>query len=180
MNRVNKKIATHKDPILVQLKATEKQIQKVTSNIEKYLTLFEKGDFSSTVVKKKIEAFENERSEHLERKKDLEQELSKPTIQEVSFDQVQQVLSQFSLLLPKVEPEKQKELLYTIVNKITVNQATKPRGNRTIKEIELFFDLSPKKNLCLLMIRLSVTAASTNLRERIKFLSGAKARSVHL
>lgn len=55
-----------------------------------------------------------------------ESELSKPTIKEVSFEQVYTILQGFSKFISKVAPEKQKDLLHSIINKITVNAGNKP------------------------------------------------------
>ncbi|MGX4588440.1 hypothetical protein [Paenibacillus chitinolyticus] len=40
-----------------------------------------------------------------------------------------------------VEPVKQKDLLHSIINKVTVNLGNNP-GERSVKDIELFFDAS--------------------------------------
>lgn len=75
-------------------------------------------------------------------------ELNKPTINEISIEQVQNIMNAFSKILPKVEPEKQKDLLHTIINKITVNEGNSPT-ERSVKDIELFFDASPKSDFVL-------------------------------
>lgn len=71
----------------------------------------------------------------------MEYELNKPTIKEISLEQLQYVLSTFSKVLPQVTPEKQKDLLHTIINKITVNEGYSP-AERSVKDIESYFDAS--------------------------------------
>ena len=58
------------------------------------------------------------------------------------------VLSTFSKILPNIEAEKQKDLLHTIINKITVNEGDSP-DERSVKDIELFFDASAKVDFVL-------------------------------
>lgn len=65
-----------------------------------------------------------------------------------SFEQVHGILSTFSKVLPKVDAEKQKDLLHTIINKINVNEGDLP-DERSVKDIELFFDASIKNNYVL-------------------------------
>lgn len=77
-----------------------------------------------------------------------ESELSKPTIKEVSFEQVYTILQGFSKFISKVAPEKQKDLLHSIINKITVNAGNKP-DERSVKDIELFFDASFREDFVL-------------------------------
>ena len=91
---------------------------------------------------------ENERKRLIEQKKDTEYELNRPSIKEVSFEQVHQVLKGFSTVITKVEPVKQKDLLHSIINKITVNLGNNP-DERSVKDIELFFDASIKDNFVL-------------------------------
>lgn len=84
---------------------------------------------------------EDEKKKLIETKKDTEYELNRPAIKEVSFEQVHQVLTGFSTVITKVEPVKQKDLLHSIINKITVNVGNNP-DERSVKDIELFFDAS--------------------------------------
>jgi len=72
---------------------------------------------------------------------ELKYELGKPTIQEVSFEHVYTILKGFSKFIRKVDPEKQKDLLHSIISKITVNTGNRPE-KRSVKDIELFFDAS--------------------------------------
>lgn len=51
------------------------------------------------------------------------------------------VLSAFSKVITKVEPEKQKDLLHSIISKITVNAGDHPT-KRSVKDIKLLFDAS--------------------------------------
>jgi site-specific DNA recombinase len=84
----------------------------------------------------------------LGQKSDLKIELEKPTIKEVSFDKVYTILKGFSKFLKKAEPEKQKDLLHSVINKITVNAGNRP-DKRSVKDIELFFDASIKDGFVL-------------------------------
>lgn len=58
-----------------------------------------------------INELEQEKAKFIEQKKEIEDKMSKPTIKEVSFEEVQVVLKQYSKILHKIEPEKQKDLL---------------------------------------------------------------------
>jgi len=86
-------------------------------------------------------SLEDEKKKLIEHKRNTEYELNRPTIKEVSFEQVCQVLRSFSSVIMKVEPVKQKDLLHSIINKITVNLGDNP-DQRSVKDIELFFDAS--------------------------------------
>lgn len=89
----------------------------------------------------RIVSLEAEKKELLNRKTEIEHELNIPTIKEVSFERVYYILSAFSQVITKVEPEKQKDLLHSIISKITVNAGDHP-AKRSVKDIELFFDAS--------------------------------------
>jgi site-specific DNA recombinase len=89
----------------------------------------------------KIASLKAEKKQLLTRRSEIEQELNIPTIKEVSFEKVYYVLKAFSKVITKVEPEKQKDLLHSLISKITVNAGNHP-ANRSVKDIELFFDAS--------------------------------------
>lgn len=74
------------------MKNLDEQIKKVNQNIQKYFTLFENGKMTSTLITDKIALLEQELQDLQERKKDLDHELSKPTIREVElfFDTTKQ------------------------------------------------------------------------------------------
>lgn len=78
--------------------------------------------------------------ELLDRKRKVEHDLSLPTITEVSFEQVNAALNDFSKIITKVEHEKQKDLLHTIINS---------PDQRSVKDIELFFDASLREEFVL-------------------------------
>jgi site-specific DNA recombinase len=66
-------------------------------------------------------------------------------IREISYDHVYKILSNFAKVIPKVEPEKQKDLLHAVIKSITVNPSN-DINKRSIKNIELFFDASFKND----------------------------------
>ncbi|WP_139108737.1 hypothetical protein [Brevibacillus laterosporus] len=82
------------------------------------------------------------------RKVHLEQQLSQPTVAELSLGQVYGVLSNFSKLMEAAPPEQQKTVLHQLINKITVNPSKRIEG-RSIKDIELFFDASQNTDFVL-------------------------------
>lgn len=63
----------------------------------------------------------------------------------LSYEQVYFILSHFSKLLLKADPESLKDFLHSIINKITLNAST-DINKRSVKDIELFFDASHKDN----------------------------------
>lgn len=89
----------------------------------------------------KLVSFEAEKNKLIEQKRETEYELNRPTIKEVSFEQVLKVLQGVSTVITKIEPEKQKDLLHSIISKITVNLGNN-QDERSVKDIELFFDTS--------------------------------------
>jgi site-specific DNA recombinase len=89
----------------------------------------------------KLISLEAEKKKLIVQQRETEYELDRPTIKEVSFEQVYQVLKGFSTVITKIEPEKQKDLLHSIISKITVNLGNNP-DERSVKDIELFFDAS--------------------------------------
>ncbi|MCG7408347.1 hypothetical protein MH117_13020 [Paenibacillus sp. ACRRX] len=89
----------------------------------------------------RISSLEAENKQFLTRRSEIEQELNIPTIKEVSFERVYYVLNGFSKIITKIEPEKQKDLLHSIISKITVNAGKHP-AKRSVKDIALFFDAS--------------------------------------
>lgn len=71
-----------------------------------------------------------------------------PTIKEVPYEKVLKVLSAFTKIFAKVDPEKQKDLLHSIIRTITVTPSLNIK-ERCIKDIELFFDTLHKQNFVL-------------------------------
>lgn len=111
----------------------------------------------------RLSDLEQEKKSLLDQKEQLEYELKKPSIKEISLEQLQNILNGFSKILPHVAPDKQKDLLHTIINKITVNEGNSPT-ERSVKDIELYFDASKKIiTMCLLMVRFSVISVSAIL-----------------
>jgi site-specific DNA recombinase len=148
VERVNCKITTLKQPIQDRMNHIKEQLKAIEKSITKYLSVFEKSTNPSQSVLDRINALDVEKTQYLQQIKELELELSKPTIKEVSFEQIYYVLKTFSKVITKVEPEKQKDLLHSIINKITLNPSSDIR-KRSVKDIELFFDASLKDNYVL-------------------------------
>ncbi|MEM5621505.1 hypothetical protein AAHB56_09830 [Bacillus thuringiensis] len=141
-------IRTHKQPIQDNLNYITKSIRDNEKSIQKLMTIIETQDNFPQLILKRIEELEIEQNELIEKKKYLEFELNKPTVKEISFEQVSNVLSAFSKILPTLPPEQQKDFLHSIINKITVNKGNSP-SKRNIKDIELFFDVSSSPNYVL-------------------------------
>jgi site-specific DNA recombinase len=143
--KVNERINAHKQPLLDQLKYTEDNIKATQKNINKYLDLFDGDKITGKTLKNKLESLEEELVTLQNRRSDIKEQIEQPTIKEVSFDKVYHALKNFSKILPKISPEKQKHLLHSIISKITINTSNKIE-ERSIKDIELFFDTSLKNN----------------------------------
>ncbi|WP_439874705.1 recombinase family protein [Bacillus mycoides] len=148
VEKVNEKIGVLKEPISNRLKYILEQYNHAEKNINKYLSIIEKSPNPPESIINRITDLDEEKKALLEQKEQLEHELSKPTIKEVSLEQLQNVLSTFAKILPQVAPEKQKDLLHTIINKITVNEGNSPT-ERSVKDIELYFDASKNNNYVL-------------------------------
>jgi len=148
IEKVNKKIGSLKEPVQNRLTYVLEQLQANEKSLNNFFGIIEKADNPPKSMLDKITALDNEKQSLLEQKQQIEYELNKPTIKEVSFEQVHSILSTFSKVLPKVDAEKQKDLLHTIINKITVNEGDSP-DERSVKDIELFFDASIKNDFVL-------------------------------
>lgn len=61
---------------------------------------------------------------------------------------LQSILRTCSKIHPQVTLEKQKDLIHTIINKITVNEGNS-QTERSVKDIELYFDASKNNNYVL-------------------------------
>lgn len=144
VENINMKIDTHKEPLRKQLIFIEEQLILNQKNIDKYFTLFDNDSLSTDIVKNKIDSLAEERNVLQARLDKLSQQIEEPTIQEVSYDMIYHALKAFSKVLPKVTPEKQKHFLHAIISKITIYPSLNIR-ERSIKDIELFFDTSIKK-----------------------------------
>ncbi|MGM0877062.1 MAG: recombinase zinc beta ribbon domain-containing protein [Bacillota bacterium] len=148
VEKVNEKFGVIKDPIKDRLNYISEQFNQAEKNINKYLLVIEKSPNPPESIIDRITELDNEKKTLLEQKEQLEYELNKPTIKEISLEQLQKVLSTFSKILPNVAPEKQKDLLHSIINKITVNEGDSPE-KRSVKDIELYFDASKNNNYVL-------------------------------
>jgi len=141
LGKVNQELKKHKQPLEEQLKQTEKEIKNNEKVIELYLSNFEKKQLNSKSLLRKIENLEKNSETLLARKKAIESELRKPSVQSIEFNDVFDVLSQINIALKNVSHEQQKHVLHSIINRITVNEGKRPK-ERSIKDIELFFDTS--------------------------------------
>jgi len=92
---INDKIRIVKEPLLNQLKSLKKQITQNGTNQETHLKLFQRGQQTPDIVIKVLNDLETEMKSLLERKRDLEEKLLLPTINEVSIDEVYKVISSF-------------------------------------------------------------------------------------
>ncbi|MGR6899333.1 recombinase family protein [Rummeliibacillus sp. BSL5] len=148
VDKVNEKIAHLKQPIRDRLSYVEEPYNQTDKKINKYLAIIEKVPTPPESVLDRLTDLDKDKKALLEQKKHLEYELSKPTIKEISFKQLQNILSTFSNILPNIPPEKQKDLLHSVINKITVNAGDSPT-ERSVKDIQLYFDASQNDNYVL-------------------------------
>jgi site-specific DNA recombinase len=145
IEKVNKKIGSLKETLQNRLTYVLEQLQANEKSNSNLLRAIENDDNPPKPILGRITDLDNEKDTLLEQKHQIEYELNKPTIKEVSFEQVHSILSTFSKVLPNVDAEKQKDLLHTIINKITVNEGDSP-DERSVEDIELFFDASIKND----------------------------------
>lgn len=139
IDKVNEKITKYKQPLNNQLKGAEENLKKVNVNINKYLSLFEDNKIPPDIITDKLNSLDNEKRLLENRIKEIKTELDKPNIEEVSYEQVHSILLNFSKVFEGISPDKQKDILHTIINRITINPSDKI-SERCIKSIELFFD----------------------------------------
>ncbi|MZQ82721.1 hypothetical protein GQF01_11475 [Paenibacillus sp. 5J-6] len=137
-----------KRPIQEQLDYINGQLTQKQMNISKFISLIERSEDPPASMMERISSLEAEKKQLLNRKSEIEHELNIPTVKEVSFERVYYVLNALSKVITKIEPEKQKDLLHSIINKITVNAGNHP-AKRSVKDIELFFDASLSNELVL-------------------------------
>lgn len=148
LKSIVEKIMVLKEPIKERLNYISEQYNQAEKNINKYLRIIEKTSNPPESILDRLTDLEQEKKSLLEQKGQLEHELNKPSIKEISLEQLQRILNTFSQILPHVAPEKQKDLLHTIINKITVNEGNSPI-ERSVKDIELYFDASKNNNYVL-------------------------------
>ena len=115
------------------------KISNNEKNLKKYLSLIESSNTPPTSILEKISELDNDKKYLLEQKTEIEYELARPLTKEVSIEQIQNVLSTFSKVLPNVSHEQQKNLLHSVINKITIYEGDSPE-KRSVKDIELYFD----------------------------------------
>lgn len=106
VEKVNEKILLIKEPVEERLNYISEQYNQVKKNIDKYLTLIEKISNPTESILNRVTALDKEKKALLEQKEHLEYELTRPTIREISFEQLQNILCSFSTILPQVTPEK--------------------------------------------------------------------------
>ncbi|WP_245954734.1 recombinase family protein [Paenibacillus flagellatus] len=145
VQRVNNKVSTLKEPLERQLQHVRGRIKEVNNTAQGLLFNLEKDNFNNVFIMGRLNQLQDELKKLQAHEAEVESELQRPTVREIPFPQIHRILSNFSRLLKKAEPEKQKELLHSIINKITVHPGNNPT-ERSIKEIELFFDASLKND----------------------------------
>lgn len=145
IHSLNEKLHLVKQPLHEQLDYINKQIASLKKNIEKYLSIFENHLMDGSIVKEKILKYEAELKQLITTRSEVEFEINKPTVNEITFDKVYHSLKHFQNVLMYTEPEKIKNLLHTIVKEITVNKGNSPK-ERSIKDIVLYFDTSQKNS----------------------------------
>ncbi|AYK06056.1 hypothetical protein D8Z77_06395 [Brevibacillus laterosporus] len=139
MHMLNGCKVSHFQRLLIQqLSYTDQQISKVEANIKNISFSLRKTRFLLISLKRSLR-YEKELATLKETKETVIYELSKPTIKEVSVDWIQNILINFSQVLFNVSPEKQKDLLHSIINRITIKFSNNIK-ERCIENIELFFD----------------------------------------
>jgi site-specific DNA recombinase len=128
-----------------QLANLHKQIDLAKKNERKFAKTLEEYDSVPKLIIEQLTRLELEIVELTAKINSVQYEILKPTVQEVSIDEVYSIVSNLSKLLPIVAPDKQKNLLHSVINKITFTQADNPKDRR-IKDIELVFDASKEPN----------------------------------
>ncbi|GGD02335.1 recombinase family protein [Pontibacillus salipaludis] len=140
VEEINSKVKSQKDPLYQDLEQIDTQLKKINNKKAKYEELFDNEDLSASYFKEKINTFIAEENDLLEQRENIQNEIDKPTMEEVSFSFVHDSLKKFSKLLPKVPAEQQKHFLHNMINRITLIS----HEDRRIEDVELYFDTSKK------------------------------------
>ncbi len=92
-DKINSKIVAIKQPLVEQLRYTEEQVEITKSNIDRLVELCPKSsDKTPKSITAKLNTLEEELENLQQRKAQINIELAKPTVEEVSFDDVRDIL----------------------------------------------------------------------------------------
>lgn len=140
---LNAKINDRSNPHQEELSVVKNRIKKARNDSDKYLELYLSFDKPPSTVKNMIESLSLEIGNLEEHEKELEFELSKPTMGEVGFEELSSLMKSFKAITRKSNLKLLKEFYHSIISSVTVNCGNNPT-ERTVKDIELRFDRSLK------------------------------------
>ena len=134
VSTLNEKRKNEIKPLEAELRYTEKRIEEFSSKHEKYFKLFEDDIIDSDALNKRMKILQDELEEYSKRKEEILEKLAENDSQEIPFQFVKDVLSDFHSLLDKSPHDQKKMLLQLILSKITITD------RKQIDTIELHFD----------------------------------------
>ncbi len=134
VQKINKQVKTTVLPLKKQIETKVKELGKIEKRKSKVYTLYENEDITLPEFKDRKMQIEKEKRDIEASIEDLKAVLiENSTVQEIPVAYVKDLMTKFGNLLTRSTREEQKILLYSIVERITVDQ------NRKIEKIILRF-----------------------------------------
>ncbi|MFZ5968302.1 MAG: recombinase family protein [Bacillota bacterium] len=134
IDSLNNKKKNELKPLEGELQYIEKQLEELAAKNKKYLKMFEEDLLDSHTIKERLGELQNESKRYKERKEEVLALLSGNDSQEIPYEMVKAVFTDFYNALMDAPDEHKKMLLQLIIKKITISE------KREIDSIELFFD----------------------------------------
>jgi site-specific DNA recombinase len=131
---LNKKRKNTIKPLQEELRYVGKRIEEFSTKREKYFKLYEDDVLDKYMLVTRLNELQSEVDRYARRKIEIELELQGNDSQEIHFDLVKSVLTDFQSLLTATSPEQKKSLLQLIITQITI------KDRKSIDTIELHFD----------------------------------------
>jgi site-specific DNA recombinase len=156
INQVNAQRASAEKPFYEEKRLAESKLKQIEKNTNKLLEALLDESMPKSIISKKLNELEEEKTQLESRLRQLQTELSEADTKPIDYDALRILLSDFQKVLSQVEPEQQKALLRLVIKDITVSKEA-PRGiGRRIEKINLHFDftIDAMENTCELLKQL--------------------------
>lgn len=128
-------------PLEKELEGVNKKITELVKRKNKIFEAFEEGLIDKDDFKKRLNVIQNDMDKLIDRKHELEIELSNNNSVNIPYELVKSVLENFNKLMKQASPQQKKILLHAMINKIIVTD------RKRIDGIEIHYDESVKKIL---------------------------------
>ena len=145
LKRLVDKVNTHKKqmikPLQEELQANQQAIQKVKTNRDKYLNLFDEKLIDQELLAERLQELNQEFERQVKRQDELEASLKGCDSEELSFEYVQEVMSHLNEILQEMPNDERKAFYHMVIEEIVVNQEKK------IEMIKLKIDEEVQRDL---------------------------------